>query len=332
MESGKTMSIPISELRTDKPIVLPPENTELPLDPEPAFQVVQGWSNGIVQWSGVGNRQLRSFIPGKPEKNFSVSTPVAAPPGIFKNGLLIPCQDGLVYWIDPVTGKELAEPFAAPFVEGQPVELGPAVGIDDVTAAVIAGTTLSKIRLINEPFPHFKEMVRVEVPESLDPATADPALISQRLRLSQMVMLGKSLIVATNKKLFRLRTDDLTVEFQEPMGGHLPKPPALAGGLALFENDRRELVAVGSPKANEPAKILWKLPLSRPTLGSAKIVGNSSFWLAFPDGEIAEYSLADGKPKRNLTAGRALLGGPWMIENHAVVMTPDGGLAALALK
>ena len=332
LPTGATISVPVAELAKAEPLLLPPAPAERPIEDDLKFEDIPGWTEGVAQWAGVGRSEIRAFPRGKPAKKFSMTSTASAVPGPFGKGLIVPCQDGLVYWIDPATGTDLAEPFGVPFVEGKPVELGTGVGVAEDAAVVIAGTSLIRLKLETKGFPHFREQTQVVIPDAPDPMKVDPQVVRKWLSSVQLAKMGDRLLVAAGKNIFRLRTDDLSVEKTIPLGGNVPTPVTRVGPYAVFTTDRRQLVAFGSAHPKQPADLQWKLKLVRAPLGPPKSSGNESFWLAYADGKIVEHSVKDGKAKRELDARRNLLDGPWFAGDSLIVLTPVGGLAALEVR
>jgi hypothetical protein len=332
LASGGTLSVPVADMGKVEPLVLPAGQADRVVEDEVNFNDIPGWSEGVVQWAGVGRSEFRSFPRGKPAKKFSLTSPAAAMPGPFGKGIIVPCQDGMVYWIDPATGADLADPFGVSFVDGKPVDLGTGVGVSDTAAIVIAGTSLIRLQLETKGYPHFREQNRVEIPDAPDTLKVDPAIVRRWLSSVQMARIGDRVLVAAGKNVYRLKTDDLTVEKTIPLGGNVPNPPTLLGGVAVFTTDRRELVAFGSTDPKQPADLRWRLKLDRSPLGPPRTEDPASFWLAYADGKIIEHASADGKPKRELNAGRNLLDGPWFAADRLIVVTPVGGMAALEVR
>jgi hypothetical protein len=332
LATGATISVPIADLLKKEPLVLPDAPAERPAEAELNFEDVPGWSEGVVQWAGVGRREMRSFPRSKPAKQFALAFPAAAVPGVFGKGLIVPCQDGLVYWIDPVTGGDLAEPFGVSFVDGKPVDLGTGVGVAEDAAVVIAGTSLIRLQLERKGFPHFKEQTRIEIPDAPDTFKVDPAVLRRWLASVHLAKVGDRILVSAGKNVYRVRSEDLVVEKTIPIGGNCAAPPTRIGALAIFSTDRRELAAFGSVDGKQPPDLRWKLKLTRAPLGTPKAVGDDAFWLAYADGRLVEHAASDGKQKRELDAGRNLIDGPWFVADRLLVVTPVGGLAALEIR
>jgi len=332
LAAGSTMSVSLGDLTKSEPLQLPAAPADRPFEADVDYEDVPGWTEGVVQWAGVGRREMRAFPRNKPARKFMLTSPAAAYPGPFGTGMIVPCQDGLVYWIDPATGADLAEPLGVPFIDGRPVELGTGVGVAEDAAVVVAGSSLVRIQVERKGFPHFKPQTRVELPDAPDPMKVDPAVLKRWLASIHLAKMGDRLLVAAGKNLYRVRTDDLSVEKKFSLGGNCPAPPSRIGQIVVFATDHRELVAFGAADAMQPADLRWRLKLPRAPLGPPKAQGEDAFWLAFADGKLEEHSVADGKPRRQLDAGRNLLGGPWFVSDRLVVLTPVGGLAALEMR
>ncbi len=325
------LSLPIADLDKAAPLTLPPpaEGAEFAADRDVTFREVPGWTDGVVQWSGVGGSLLRAYPPGQPEKLIKLPSKLAAPPGRFGKGLMIPSMSGLVYWIDPLTGADLGEPFGVAFEEGSPVPYGPALGISDTTVALAAGTSLLRLQLVEKPFPHFLEIGRIDLPDALSMVRNDPVEIRERLAATQMARAGDKLLLATGPRLHRISSGDFVVEESWKLAGQCFAAPAALGGLAVFFTDRRELVALGAADG-KPASIAWRTKLEQRPLSGLQPDGADGFWLAYANGTLVRHGAADGKPQKTLDAHRGLAGGPWLLADRLVVLTPDGGLAALA--
>src|SRR5690606_1894714 len=79
--AGASLSVPVADLAKKEPLQLPPAPADRPLDEDVNFEDIPGWSEGRVQWAGVGRREIRAFPNGKPAKKFSLTSPAAAIPG-----------------------------------------------------------------------------------------------------------------------------------------------------------------------------------------------------------------------------------------------------------
>ncbi|HVJ80107.1 MAG TPA: PQQ-binding-like beta-propeller repeat protein, partial [Planctomycetia bacterium] len=279
--SGVPRSITMKELGGQGILEVPAASANRREAPDAAktnLDDLPGWTDGVVQWAGVGGRQLRSFAPGKPEKSITMAAPMAAQPAVFGKGLLVPCRDGLLYWLDPLTGADLAEPFGLPYLDGRPLPLGSAVGLDDTSALVVAGMQLVRIGLVAKPFQHFKELSRIDLPEGLDFEKDLPEKVDARFRSSHLSRTGNRIFLASGTNIFRLKGDELVVDKKWPIHGEVFAPARIILGVAIFRTDQLQFVALGAKAEGAEPDVLWQQQLTRTPIASPRWDGKAAFW------------------------------------------------------
>lgn len=281
------------------------------------------WPEGTVDWGGPGTSALVYSAPGEPARRVPVPAPLAARPAILDKGLLLPCQDGRVYWIDPASGVELAEPFVGAFR----ASVGPVAAIPPDRAVIQNGATLLALQVVPKPFSHFTEQARLELGEETARA---------------LVTIGDRIIAQIGTRLVVLPAANL----QPPA----PLPEALASALDLGQpirwalhdlggNGQVALLTEGSELvlarlADAELAIIWRNRLDVAVHGATvgePIGVDDLLWVTFADGTLLAFGLGDGVERNRLSAGRAVVAGPWRIDRDFVVLTADGSLTTVAL-
>ncbi|MFO0949223.1 MAG: hypothetical protein U1D30_25480 [Planctomycetota bacterium] len=255
----------------------------------------------------------------RPPRTVTLPAPMSARPATFGEGLLIPCANGLLYWIDPRTGKELADPYVGPYVQGKPVPIGSALPIGKREVAVVVGSILLKLAVDDNSFPHFVEVARCDFGEK---SVGNVAIAGKRLFLN----LGDDLITlpVDEFRLERPIADLLANAFRVPGASRRGLTAMNDGVVVLDDAETMETVVQTDGKLTSK----WKLKLpATPT--DDPFVHDGMIWLTFPDGYARAYSSKDGQPVKELSAGRAILDGPWLLGDRWIVLTPDGSIATL---
>ena len=275
------------------------------------FATVNDWTDGVLQWAGKGSRRLLYLAPDGSKRQILLPTAMASRPEPFGPGCLVPAVDGLVYWIDPATGRELAEPYVGPYEEGRPIVPGPVTALDDRSIVLAAERNVIWLELVEQPYPHFVESARIEL---------------RSASTSYLAKMRDRILMVDGDRLLTL--DPITLEELDEwtLGAPVSRPPVAAGSSVLFVNDLGELINVAGEGAD--VDIRWRLGLEGTPLGAPAPL-QDRFWIAFADGRVVSRSLEDGAVLDQASFGRALIDGPWTVGDRLVALAADGSLTYL---
>lgn len=284
------------------------------------YRVLRDWTSGILEWQGIGGDGLMHAELGSPPRAVPVPAVVSARPATFGDGVLLPGENGLLYWIDPRDGKELSDPFVGPYVNGRPVPLGPVLPLSHREVVAAIGSTLLKLAVDDTSFPHFVEVARIEL---------------EGQQVQQLARCGSSILATLGEKLLVVPQDSFALD--RPIAERLDDALTLSGEVVFPPTTTDSAVVYisrsGVMEAVEVAegtiRSRWRLMLpSRPI--DEPLVEGDGLWLSFPDGTIRQYSSAQGDLVKELSAGRPILDGPWQLGDRWVVVAPDGSIATLS--
>ena len=314
IQGGETFTLEAASQDQDKiqerPIVAPAPGAP---KRETRLRMLRGWTDGVVEWAGVGHAQMVYHPVDGPPQEITLASPAAARPVAMGQGLLVPGADGLLYWIDPRTGTELAEPFVGPYANGQPVPLGAAEALEDETAVVIAGERLLKIRLVPKPFPHFEEIGRAELPGRT---------------IAHLEKAGGTLFAQANQAVLALDPETLATRKELDIGAPVKRSPVPVDDAVLLLTEANELACVEMKGAESAVR--WRTKLETTPIDEPVLEGTDAFWLPFADGQLRLQKLSDGSVEHEIDVGRAIVDGPWTVGERLVVLAPDGSVTSIA--
>lgn len=279
------------------------------------YKTIREWSDGVLQWTGVGGKLLVYFAPDGRRLEFPLRSALASRPIVFGKSVLVPTKDGLLYSIDPKTGKETAEPFVGVYSkEGQPTPMGPIAALDPKTLIVVCGQKILRLELATDKSPpEFRENGMVEV-------TAGP--------IDQMIGVGGKLLLAYGREMALLDPQEMRLGKKWSIDAAIPREPISLAGVVLLMTDAGELLCVADgPKGTD---LRWKIKLEGEPAGVAA-AGNSA-WVAYSSGKLQRVDLATGKSSPGQPFGRFIVDGPWAPGDRIVALTPDGSLASVGVQ
>lgn len=310
--SGQTVNVGVAELSAG---IVTNENSSATksataTDAAPQ-RPVRGWTDGVLIWTeGAEGRLIWHGKSARPKVTRLPAAPHTSP-APFGKGVLIPCRDGMLYWMDPRTSQELCDPFPGPFTDGRPTPIGPVAAMNAETVFVVAGRSVARLRLDKESFPRFTESARIELRGS--PPT-------------NIAAVGGRVVLTHETDLVTLRPDDLQVVDRRPIGSTVSTELAPIASGTLLVTDRNELWCVTGTDSG--TGVQWRIPLSsRPV--RPPVSDSDAIWIALADGAVARHALSDGKRLHAVHVGQAITDGPWLLGEHLVVQTTDGALLAV---
>ena len=280
---------------------------------------VRDWAGGIVQVSA--GKLL--FAPATASKNegmrpVKLTGNVGGLPATCGSGILVPSEAGYIYWINSETGEELADPFAAPFENGQSLPMKAVVSLDDKDpsrgAVAAGGKSLFNLKLSEGDTKIWQQTSKVELPgDGIVQQLAFSAGVVWAIRDKEVVAVDATslAIIGTINAL----TSTL--------------PVVTAGDLVILTTETNELRALhrqGDGKiAAQWEKKLPAAPVSVPALHQDKLL------VLLPDGTLLSYHLPDGEEQQKLSFGRGMASGPAIIEQSLVGVAADGSVIRLPL-
>lgn len=302
------------EIASDKVVHIPIPGKKSDIDRRQyvTFRTLSEWNDGVVQWAGIGHNRLMYFPANGLGKEVVLPCVVSGKPAILNDGLLIPGMDGFLYWIDPRTGRELAEPFMGPYVEGSPSRLRSVTAVDPSKIILVADQQVLRLELKQTPFAHFQP-------------TASTTL--DRVAATQLVNLEDRIFMAHGAELVSLQPETLEILDRWSLKSHVDKPPVSIGKNVIFITQQNEMVCLGGTKGQ--ISILWEWKLDSPVVGQPVAV-EDGFWVALANGRLVKHALDEQRILHETTAGRALVDGPWQVGDRLATLAADGSVATVA--
>ncbi len=284
--------------------------------PQPVNRVVQ-LAGGLLAFSGGrGGTQVGVFDPRLPSPmmywfEMPGKGKLACDPAAFGRGLLAPCKEGQVFWIDPDTrknGASLAEPFQ-PKIEPGAEFLWTTPAIIDDTQCVLSDGQMKIYRLgvQEQPKPHLAALAETAIAKPI---------------AAPLAVLGDTVFAADSAgALAALTLPALAGGREIAIGGRCVWGPARVGDRVLLATDDNQLQCFDA-KGNR----LWKAALEHGPLAGAPLRIGDNFLVASRSGILCRVDAASGKELAKADVGCPLGTGPVMCEKKMLVGGHDGTL------
>jgi hypothetical protein len=214
----------------------------------------------------------------------------------------------MLYFIDPKSGAELAEPFAAPYADGKPMKLGPVCARNDKTILTFVGGAVVKLAVDKEKGARLREVARVE---------------AGKKQITEMVLVGTMVVAAADRELLLIDPDAPKFASNLSLADAVDGDLAVVGAAVLARTRNGKLIC--SEPLGGKLEQRWAVDGPAALLGPAARLGET-VWFATPEGRLQEFQLKDGAAARRWDARRSLAGGPWVVGDQLVVEAADGGL------
>lgn len=314
LDQAGTQDLSLETLRAGevRELPIPERSIERERDRFVSFRTLGEWTDGVVQWAGIGQDRMMYFPPGGGRGIETIlPSPMSGKPAVLGNGILVPAADGFLYWIDPTTGGELAEPFMGPYQEGQPSRLRSVAALNNDSITLIADQQVLRLQLRSEPFPHFEATASVEL---------------ESVASTQLVSLEDRVFMAHGKQLLSLQPETLEVLDRWSLEAPVSIPPVTLDQKALFITDQNEVVCLGGTRGQITIQWNWKVGS---TLVGHPLPGNDCFYIALSNGTIYCHSTEEHEILQELHTGHALIDGPWPVGDGLAVLGADGSITTV---
>jgi outer membrane protein assembly factor BamB len=248
--------------------------------------------------------------PGRPPRTWCLPGPLSCPPVAFAGGLLAPAAVGQVYFLDPLSGKNLGEPFQPRLqAAALPEWTGPAV-IGDREAVISDGRgKLYRLGVVDQPAPHLAAGAAVELAEPI---------------ISPLAAVGKIVCgVDASGKLDFFQLPGLARAGQQALAGRLAWGPRRVGPCVMLATDSGQLCCFDGA-----GQALWQTPLRYgPLAGSPLAVGKH--YLLAAGGVVWRVDGKTGKELGKVDAPGPLATGPVLVGTWLLLGGHDGSLYQL---
>lgn len=279
--------------------------------------------DGKRTYSGpAGSDRLLRYDPNDPDRRIlrfrKMEIPpnsLAAEPVLFDDGMLVPANDGLIYHIDPATGKERKKPFQPAIEPGKklgwqrPTVLDPGKQF----IAIDAKNRLHLVAASAGSTPHLESNKHVELPP---------------LALGPPAVAGSRCFVAT-----RSSKSDALISYQLPnLDGYMETVkdarvtwgPHSIGDAVVFSTDDNKMHCVTADHTQR-----WTIQFNHGFPVSRPLTAEGSFFVATREGSVVKLNAADGKQSESASVDEPLEKGPYLVDGRILAVGPDGTIHVL---
>lgn len=245
---------------------------------------------------------------GATAKSVQLPAAVQVTPVAFGDGVLVAAGDGRVYWLNPTTGKQLADPFQPPLQTDKPVRWrGLALSAKGTIVAADQDGTVYLVELRKEPTPHLVSRSDSKLPKPIR---------------SVVTVVGNVAACVGNDNV--LRTFD--AETLAPIGdsklaGATSLGPSAAGNHLFAVAGAEEVICM-----NPQGQLAWRHLLKGETIAGRPSVKGDLCFLAFRSGSVTAIKLADGTVAWTVSADKPLSSGIVAAGELLVVAGEDGSI------
>jgi hypothetical protein len=261
--------------------------------------------------SGAGTDQISVLDPVAAADRFRRVTlldPLAAAPAAFAGGLLVPCQVGQVFLVDPRTGGKMVEPFQGELAGGGRLPWRQAVLVDENSVVLADGSKrVYRLGIKDQPTRHLAALDQVE--------TAKPIV-------SPVAVVGNvAYAVDEAGVLQRFVLPKLTPGEPTPLGGKPVWGPHRSGDHVFLATDDEQLLCLDGE-----GKVVWKIALLYGPLAGRPLPLGKEYLLASAAGVVSRVDAASGKELGKLETGHPLGTGPVLLGEQILLSGNDGTL------
>jgi outer membrane protein assembly factor BamB len=276
----------------------------------PVAHVTPVKDNLLVMASAGGETQLPVFDPreGKRFRWLFLPDPLAGPPLAYEDGLLVPCQAGQVFLLDPRSGDARAEPFQPALRSGVRVVWSRPVLDDEGKILLAEGHSgLYRIELRSQQKPHLAMLSQVDLAEPL---------------ASPVAVLGNTAYAVDDAdSLVSFQLPKLTPGQPRPLAASSAWGPGRVGDSVLLATDDDQLYCL-----DDGGKIVWQVALRYGPLAGAPLKTDDGYLLAATGGTIWRVEPTTGRELGRIETGQPLGTGPVALGDGLLVGGHDGCL------
>lgn len=261
----------------------------------------------LIHYSGIGAGRV-----------IAPTVTVALAPVPHDGGILVASQEGVLYWIDVESGREKADPYVFPYMNGRTAAPRGMAPIDARTVALAAGPWLIRLQREEMPFPHFREAARIVIGKVDD--KGEPVEDGNQ-SLVPIVALNGQLLVAIGDELRVFESQNLDLVGSHDLGATsrqlLVSTTASHAVLLTSVGD-----LIGVPGDGDMVK--YRRRLSSIPIGW--VADGDAFWTADPAGILTRRRFDTGESIDEISLGHLLRRGPWLAGEQLAVVDLAGAI------
>jgi outer membrane protein assembly factor BamB len=308
--SGHVFSFPSATLTTggvlDRPVGRIDVENELSDSADPVVL-----ADGSIVFTPAGT-PTRLYVRGAAldasVRPLDLLAPLQAPIVSYGDGLLAAATDGRIYFMSPVTGKPLAEPFQPPLVTAQPAKwLGVALTTKKTIVAIDDLGNLYQVELLKEPSANLAERGGSKLPKPIR---------------SGIAISGDIIACVDETNALQVWDGELVSPINEiRLAAPASLGPVVAGGFIFVAAGDDELVCV-----NAQGQEAWRYALKGQHVVGRPLVKGDSVHFVTSAGVVHTLRLSDGSDVATIDTEKPLSGGPIDISGKLAVIGDDGSI------
>ena len=264
---------------------------------------------------GAGSDRVATMdltAPRHPSRTWLLPGPLSCPPVVYGGGLLAPSQAGQVFFLDPLSGKNLSEPFQPRLQPGRLPAWTEPVAVGDNEVVISDGRA--------EALPHCAWSISRRRTWWRPPKGNSPSRSFRRWRP------WESWSAASMRRATSISSGNPI----SPAPGNMRSPAAGRGGHAASATARCSPPTAASCIAStHRANWLGNTPLSYGPLAGSPLAVGDHYILAAAGGVVWRVDGDSGKELGRVDAGQPLATGPVLLGGRILVGGHDGSLHQL---
>lgn len=309
---GRPMTIPLEKLKTGGFVAQPINKPGSPKFLSSGATILQLDGLTITVPSNTADHYLLSENGGAPTR-VNLTEALAAPPTVWKGGLVLPAGNGWVYWVDPRNGEPKADPYMPAYDRSKPIQWRVPLVIDDESLLLTdSGGRIHRLIIREEPRPRL-------VAQPADPLELGNAVVADPILVG-----GTAIVTTADDRVRGILTRDLGNAGAWKLEGARAAGPYRIGEGVLVGDESGRLLSI----AGDTQTTWTSTPGSAPMAGPPALVGDAA-WVVGRNGEFRKINLQDGSEAARLKAEFLPAGGLAAIGQEVAVFVGPGTIRLL---
>ncbi len=292
----------------DQPTALPPLDLTKPIT-----DIVRFNKNICVLTCGLGSDRVFVYNPSdaaKQLRTWLLPGKISCPPIAFADGLLVPCDVGQVFLLDPLTGKPRATPFQPPLQREKLPAWHKPIAVNERECIITDGHgKLYRLQVVDKPTAHLASYGKTPLPSSL---------------ISPLALSGKSIYGLNDAGTLTVLEWPKLESFGEFVRVQNAWGLRCDNNSVTLAADDSHLYCFGSTD-----RLIWHIPLPYGTLAGAPLALGNYFVLASTRGVVWRVDRKNGKELGKLDLGQPLATGPITLDGRLFLGGRDGVLYSI---
>ena len=277
---------------------------------EPVTSLIQLQNNVMIMAIGIAPKELSVFDPGEGQRfrKLFLPSPLGAPPMAFAGGVLVPCEAGHIFLLDPRSSQNKMGPFQPELTSGTSANWSVPVILDDDEILISESRGgLFRIGIKDQPEQHLATLAQASLTEPI----VSPLAVLQEVVYA----------VDESQSLVAFELPELTAGRINPLGAGNAWGPRRVGNHVLLSTDDEQLYCL-----NATQQIVWQIPLPYGPLAGTPLELDGDYVFASTSGVIWRMEPDTGKELAKIETGLPLGTGPVRMGDQLLIGGYDGSL------